>query len=47
MWTVSLIIWIIAGITQLVSCIRGEEADWPSYWLCYGGYITALLCLIF
>ena len=47
MWAFSLAIWLVAGITQLVSCIRGEEADWPSYWLCYAGYITALLCLTF
>ena len=47
MWTVSLIIWIIAGIIMFINCIRGEKADWPSYWMCYGVLIIALLALIF
>ena len=47
MWIVSLIIWIVAGITQLLSCIRGDKPDWVSYWLCYMALITTTLCLTF
>ena len=47
MWAFSLAIWLIAGIIMFINCRRGIEADWPSYWLCYGVLITTLLALVF
>lgn len=42
-----LILWIIVGICQLISCLTGADCRWLSYWLCYTMTIISLVKCIF
>ena len=40
---VSIIIWVIVGLINLISCINHFECTWGNYWLVYGVLIVALI----
>lgn len=44
---VLLILWIIVGVCQLISCLTGADCRWLSYWLCYTMTIISLVKCIF
>lgn len=44
---VLLILWIIVGVCQLISCLTGCYCRWLSYWLCYTMTIISLVKCIF